>query len=184
MQGEHRVRSGKMLPYEPSAAVPLLIRGPGLPAGSVSSELVANIDLAPTLLDIADAEPGKTVDGRSLLTFARHPAWRTRRAILHETGGRKYAGLRDQDEASNRGGSLKRVMTYRAIRTPGWLYVRYHGGDTELYDLKRDPNEMRSLHDDRRYRRVRRVLAKELRRLAHCRGEACGRPTPQIPRPR
>ncbi len=91
MQGEHRVRSGKMLPYEPSAQVPLLIRGPGLPAGQVSSELVANIDLAPTLLDIAGAEAGKPVDGRSLLPFARNPGWRTRRAILHETGGSRYA---------------------------------------------------------------------------------------------
>jgi N-acetylglucosamine-6-sulfatase len=184
MQGEHRVRSGKMLPYEPSAAVPLLIRGPGLPAGRVSSELVANIDLAPTLLDIADAEPGKTVDGRSLLPFARHPDWRTRRTVLHETGGRKSTTLRGQDEASNSGHSLKRVMTYRAVRTPGWLYVRYHGGDSELYNLKRDPNEMRSLHDDPRYRPVRRALARELRRLAHCQGQACRRSIPRIPRSR
>ena len=107
MQGEHRVRSGKMLPYEPSAQVPLLIRGPGLPAGRVSSELVANTDLAPTLLDIAGAKAGKTVDGRSLLPFARHPNWRTRRAILHETGGSKYVSRRDQDEARNSSRSLQ-----------------------------------------------------------------------------
>jgi N-acetylglucosamine-6-sulfatase len=181
MEGEHRVRSGKMLPYEPSAAVPLLIRGPGLPAGRVSSELVANVDLAPTLLDIADAEPGKIIDGRSLLRFAREPGLRTRRAILHETGGRRYANLRDQDEASNRGRALKRVMTYRAVRTAGWLYVRYRGGDTELYDLRRDPHELRSLHADPRYRKTRRVLARELRRLAHCSGDACRRPVRRIP---
>jgi N-acetylglucosamine-6-sulfatase len=183
MQGEHRVRSGKMLPYEPSAQVPLLIRGPGLPAGQVSSELVANVDLAPTMLDIADAEAGKTVDGRSLLPFARHPYWRSRRAILHETGGRKYASLRDQDERGG-GGVLKPVVSYRAVRTPGWLYVRWRGGDRELYDLKRDSNQMRSLHDDPRYRPTRHVLARELRRLAHCRGHACRRATPHIPRPR
>ena len=184
MQGEHRVRSGKMLPYEPSAQVPLLIRGPGLPAGRVSSELVANTDLAPTLLDIAGAKAGKTVDGRSLLPFARHPDWRTRRAILHETGGSRYASPRDQDEARNSGRSLRRVMTYRAVRTPGWLYVRYRGGGRELYDLKRDPHEMRSLHRDPAYRQARRVLAGELERLTHCRGEQCRRRTPHIPRPR
>jgi arylsulfatase A-like enzyme len=184
MQGEHRVRSGKMLPYEPSAAVPLLIRGPGLPAGRVSSELVANVDLAPTLLDIAGAQAGKAVDGRSLLPFARHPERRSRRAILHETGGRRYATLRDQDEASNARNSLRRVMTYRAVRLPGWLYVRYRGGDRELYDLRRDPHQLRSLHDDPRYRSVRRALARQLRRLAHCRGHACRRPAPKIPGPR
>jgi N-acetylglucosamine-6-sulfatase len=184
MQGEHRVRSGKMLPYEPSAQVPLLIRGPGLPPGRVSSELVGNIDLAPTLLDIAGATAGKTVDGRSLLPFARRPDWRTRRALLHETGGSRYASLRDQDEASNQRGALRRVTTYRAVRTPGWLYVRYRGGGTELYDLRRDPHEMRSVHRNPRYRPARRVLARALRRLTHCRGAGCRRPAPRIPRPR
>ncbi len=75
-------------------------------------------------------------------------------------------------------------MTYRAVRTPGWLYVRYRGGGRELYDLRSDPDEMRSLHRDPGHRRVRRVLARELRRLAHCRGDQCRRETPRIPRPR
>jgi arylsulfatase A-like enzyme len=81
MQGEHRVRSGKMLPYDPSTHVPLLVRGPGIPAGRHSDELVANIDLAATLVDVADATAGKTVDGRSLMPFARNPSLRTNRAI-------------------------------------------------------------------------------------------------------
>ncbi len=184
MQGQHRVRSGKMLPYEASTHVPLLIRGPGLPPGRVSGELVANTDLAPTLLDIAGAEAGKTVDGRSLLPFARNPERRTRRAILHETGGSRFASLRDQDEVPNRGSALRRVMTYRAVRTPGWLYVRYRSGETEVYDLRRDPQEMRSRHRDHRYRAARRVLARQLRRLVRCRGKQCRRATPRIPRPR
>ena len=142
MQGEHRVRSGKMLPYDPSTRVPLLIRGPRIPEGSASRELVANVDLAPTVVQIAQALPGVTVDGRSLLPFARRPGRRSRRAILHETGGRRYVGLRAQDEAPNRGRSLGRVLTYRAVRTPRWLYVRYRGGSRELYDLRRDPHQL------------------------------------------
>jgi N-acetylglucosamine-6-sulfatase len=55
LQGEHGIGSGKMLPYDASSAVPLLIRGPGLPGGAVSQELVANVDLAPTLLELAGA---------------------------------------------------------------------------------------------------------------------------------
>ncbi len=173
MQGEHRVRSGKMLPYDPSTRVPLVIRGPGIPHGAVSSELVANIDLAPTLVELAGARAGKTVDGRSLLPFARNPALRRKRALLHETGGRRYAGAREQDEASNIRRPVRRVMSYRAVRTQRWLYVRWHGGSRELYDLQRDPDQMHSRHAGRRHRQIRRKLARKLRALARCAGESC-----------
>ena len=184
MQGQHRVRSGKMLPYDPSSQVPLLIRGPGIPAGERSRELVANVDLAPTVAQIARAAPSVTADGRSLLPFARRPGLRSRRAILHETGGKRWVGLRGQDESPNRGRSLRRVLTYRAVRTAGWLYVRYRGGSSELYDLRRDPHQLDSRHADPAYRRTRRALQRELRRLAHCRGDACRRPARRIAGPR
>jgi arylsulfatase A-like enzyme len=173
MQGEHRVRSGKMLPYDPSTHVPLVIRGPGIPAGQVSSELVANTDLAPTLVELAGATAGKPVDGRSLLPYASNPALRSKRAILHETGGRRYAGPREQDESRNLRRPLRRVMSYRAIRTQRWLYVRWHGGSRELYDLRRDPHQMNSRHAGRRHRRIRVKLSRKLRVLARCAGESC-----------
>ncbi len=174
MQGQHRVPSGKMLPYDPSSQVPLLIRGPGIPGNRVSDELVANIDLAPTLLELAGARAGKTVDGRSLMSFARNPdAPLTKRAILHETGGRRYAGPREQDERTNSRRPLRRVMSYRGIRTQRWLYIRWRGGDRELYDLRGDPDQLESLHAGRRHRHTRRVLARQLRRLARCAGETC-----------
>jgi arylsulfatase A-like enzyme len=46
-----------MLPYDPSSGVPLLVRGPRIPAGGTSRELVANVDLAPTLAQIAQRHP-------------------------------------------------------------------------------------------------------------------------------
>ena len=102
-----------------------------------------------------------------------NPALRTKRALLHETGGRRYAGAREQDEASNLRRPVRRVMSYRAIRTQGWLYVRWRGGSRELYDLRSDPDQMRSLHAGRSHRRVRQMLARRLRALAHCAGESC-----------
>ena len=79
--GEHRIPNGKYLVYEPSVAVPLIVRGPGIPKGRTSRELVANVDLAPTILDAAHARPrGRTLDGRSLLPFARRPGRRSDRA--------------------------------------------------------------------------------------------------------
>ena len=125
------------------------------------------------LVELAGARAGKTVDGRSLLPFARNPALRRNRALLHETGGRRYAGAREQDEASNIRRPVRRVMSYRAVRTQRWLYVRWHGGSRELYDLQRDPDQMHSRHAGRRHRQIRRRLARKLRALARCAGESC-----------
>ena len=77
MAGEHRVPSGKMLAYEPSIRVPLLMRGPGIPAGVRRSELVWNGDLAPTILALTGAQPAWPLDGRSLLAPARTRAARS-----------------------------------------------------------------------------------------------------------
>ena len=181
MQGEHDVPSGKMLPYDPSTRVPLLIRGPGIPHGDVSGELVGNIDLAPTILEAAGARAGKPVDGRSLLRFARHPRLSTRRPFLHETGGLRFIPVRDQDQDGTP--AVRRILSYRAVRTERWLYIEYRGGARELYDLARDPSELHSHYPDPRYARVRRVLRALLHRLERCRGASCRRPAPAIPPP-
>jgi arylsulfatase A-like enzyme len=189
MQGEHDVPSGKMLPYDPSTQVPLIIRGPGIPHGRVSKELVGNIDLSPTLMQIAHAHAGLTQDGRSLIPFARHPERRTRRALLHETGGERYVPVRDQDQDGEP--AVRRILSYRAVRTNRWLYVEYRTGGRELYDLDRDPNELHSHAYDPRYAAIRRTLHRLLVRLEHCKGETCRRPAPRAaeagppaPRPR
>jgi N-acetylglucosamine-6-sulfatase len=174
MQGEHDVPSGKMLPYDPSTQVPLIMRGPGIPRDRVSSALVGNIDLAPTILGLADAQPSKPEDGLSLLPFARNPARHSRRPLLHETGGRRYVPAREHD--SGEAGPIRRVMSYRAVRTERWLYVEYRDGARELYDLRRDPQELNSLHADPDHQRVLLALHRVLHGLARCRGTACARP--------
>jgi N-acetylglucosamine-6-sulfatase len=70
---------------------------------------------------------------------------------------------------------MKRILTYQAVRTARWLYVRWHDGARELYDLENDPDELRSLHAGRAHRHVRRVLARRLRALATCAGDSCRR---------
>ena len=74
IDGEHRIEFGKLLAYEPATKVPLLIRGPGIPADETSDALVGNVDLAPTIAQIADAEPTIEPDGESLLTRAAFPS--------------------------------------------------------------------------------------------------------------
>jgi N-acetylglucosamine-6-sulfatase len=180
LQGEHRVPSGKMLPYDPSTQVPLLLRGPGIPAGQESGALVGNVDLAPTILDVAGAQPGRLLDGFSLMPFARDTSLGTQRALLHETGGRKVVG-REQDAAGQP--AIKRILSYEAVRTTHWLYVEYKGGARELYDLKADPAELHSRHRDPRYARTLQALRRLLMRLAICAGSDCRAPARAIPPP-
>jgi arylsulfatase A-like enzyme len=63
LAGEHRLGHGKAQVYEPAIRVPLMIRGPGVPRASRPSQLVTNADLAPTILDVADATAGRPQDG-------------------------------------------------------------------------------------------------------------------------
>jgi N-acetylglucosamine-6-sulfatase len=65
--GQHRLPSGKQTAYETDIHLPLLIRGPGVVAGSTSSAIVGNIDLAPTFADLAGTKLAHAVDGRSLV---------------------------------------------------------------------------------------------------------------------
>ena len=83
--GEHRLIGGKFLAYEPSTHLPFLIRGPHIRAGTESGELVGNIDIAPTILELAGVKPDKSVDGRSMTPFLEDPELRTLRPYLFES---------------------------------------------------------------------------------------------------
>src|SRR3712207_919128 len=67
MHGEHRALAEKVLPYEESIRIPLVMRGPGVPRGRLDRRLVGNVDVVSTILDAADVVPGRIQDGRSLL---------------------------------------------------------------------------------------------------------------------
>jgi N-acetylglucosamine-6-sulfatase len=175
MQGEHRVPLGKMLPYDPSTQVPLLIRGPGVLKGRKTKALVGNIDLAPTILDATPARAPRALDGRSILPFAANVRRRSLRPLLHETAGNGARGRNNTRE----GGARKeqtRVPAWRAVRTTRWLYVDYQGNQRELYDLKRDPAQMRSVASDPRLRVRLRTLRRILGDLTSCSGRRCQKP--------
>jgi len=131
--GEHRITYGKGRPYEEDIRVPLLIRGPGVAAGSSTDKLVLNTDYLPTFTNLAGAQTPPYVDGRSLLpvlTGSASPSSRT--AILIE--GRNYSA--DPE--------IPVEVNYNAIRTSTTKYIEYEGGFRELYDLSpgADPNEL------------------------------------------
>jgi N-acetylglucosamine-6-sulfatase len=153
--GEHRVPAGKVLLYEPSIRVPLIVRGLGFPAGRRLSEPVANIDVAPTIVELARAQPGRRLDGRSLVPLLRDPGVAWGRDLLVERG--------------------PGAESFAAIRTPRFVYAEHATGELELYDLARDPHQLESRHADAGYARMRTELAARLAGLRACAGDACRR---------
>jgi arylsulfatase A-like enzyme len=171
-QGQKRLVTGKYLAYEPSARLPLLIRGPGIPKNKTSGELVSNADFAPTALKLAGLERRDDHDGRPLVRFAEEPDARSDRPLLLEGFG---TGSLDQEPTpSDDGASISEVPVsapaYEAIRTRSWLYVEYAGGTSELYNMKADPYQLSSKHDHSAYAEVRAALSAKLAFLRNCRG--------------
>jgi N-acetylglucosamine-6-sulfatase len=165
--GEHRVNRGKVLPYEPSIRVPLLIRAPGLPQGVHRGQLVGNVDLAPTILDFAHAKPGRVQDGQSLVPIMRH-------ARLWPGRGIDLEAYRNPPSRQQR--STPPVV-FRGVRTDRYMYARYRDGQQELYDLRRDPFELQNSASDPAYARAEHSLRRLLGVLANCAGATC-RSTP------
>lgn len=160
LQGQHRVPSGKLLPYEPSIRVPLLMRGPGVPAGQVRHELVWNGDIAPTVVDAAKARAPWEFDGESLWPVLRDPRLRLHRGVLIE-GSPKAPDPRPR---------------FVGVRTGRHLYVRYREtAEEELYDLRRDPHQLDSLAYRPASEAVRARLAHLTWQLSRCRGLTCRR---------
>ena len=157
--GEHRIFDDKQHVYEESIRVPLEMRGPGIPQGVTVYPSVINADLAPTIVDAANVKPRLVMDGRSLLPVTNHPGVDANRELLIEE------------------------PSFKAIRTKRYLYARHNTGEEELYDLKRDPFELQSLHADPAYAAVKDELAKRLHALQDCLGASCRVYQPDPPSP-
>src|SRR5687768_2199588 len=137
--GEHGLID-KRTAYEESMRVPLLMAGGGLPAGATVDEVVANIDIAPTILEAAGLTP-QAMDGRSFLPLAKGARIPWRDTLLYE-----YYWERN----------FPQTPAMHALRGARYKYIRYYGiWDTdELYDLQADPLETRNLARDPAHRDV------------------------------
>src|SRR5215210_3134797 len=127
--GEHRIPRQKWRPYEEDIQMPLVVRGPGIAAGSTTYKLVLNTDYLPTFTDLAGEQSPPYVDGRSLRPVLNESVTSWRSAILLEAAANyspAYYGIRT---ASTNG------ITRRK-------YVEYAGGARELYNLESDAYEL------------------------------------------
>ncbi len=142
--GEHRW-TGKQLAYEESIRVPLVVRYPARwPEPGALAELALNVDIAPTILQLAGASPDVELDGRSLVDLldGREQQWREHVVLRHFRGGflvPPWDTIRD--------------ARHKLIRT---------GRFVELYDLEQDPFELTNLAKDSSYKELRHRLTTQL----------------------
>jgi N-acetylglucosamine-6-sulfatase len=147
--GEHGLMD-KRTAYEESMRVPLLLHCPELFKGDTHMQpMVANIDIAPTLLEAAGLRAPATMDGRSFLPLARGESVPWRSSLLYE-----YYWERNYPQ----------TPTIHALRTDRWKYIHPYGlwDVDELYDLQADPRETKNLSNDPAHQQTIAALNREL----------------------
>jgi arylsulfatase A-like enzyme len=194
--GQHRMQAGKQTAYEEDIRVPLVVRGPGVPAGRTASLFAGNVDLAPTFAAIGGVAAPAFVDGRSLVPlFGTTPPsasqWRQAYLIEHWTESASTAGddsrepvdadqtdgdgaraQRGQRGRAGRGEAPAGIPEFHALRTSQYTYVEYVTGERELYDLARDPFELNNLVTKADATLVQ-SLSSRLKQLVTCAAAGC-----------
>lgn len=152
VRGQHRITSGKSLIYGESIRVPLIMAGPGIPAGKVHRDPVANVDLTPTFLAAAGIKTRAKQDGVPLQPILA--GRRTRPPVLLEIYGRKDGDV-------------------FGVHTADFTYAEHNSGFVELYDLRNDPLELDNVAGRPAYAAAQDRLEADLQRLRHCAGRTC-----------
>jgi arylsulfatase A-like enzyme len=156
--GEHGLGPERRFAYEEGIRSPFVLRYPRkAKAGSRNRDLVICQDIAPTLIELAGGRPGAQIQGRSLvpLLAGRRKGWR--KSLLVEYWAEQ---------------ALPWLvgMTYKAVRTDRYKLIHWVNRGTageldELYDLERDPWELKNLARGARHGAVKARLRRELRKL-------------------
>ncbi len=142
-----RQLADKWLMYDVSIRIPLIIYDPRVKKSSSVDEMVLNIDITKTMMDMAGITAPKNYQGRSLTPLlVNNKTNLNRDAILLEH-------LWDNPD----------IPSSEAIRTERWKYFRYRliNASEELYDLKNDPLEKKNLASDEKYAKVIAQLRKQ-----------------------
>ena len=178
--GQHRLPSCKLNVYDHDVRIPMVIRGPGIPANTSLDRIGSNVDFMPTVLDLAGA-PDPTLDGKSIAPFLRgeNPPWRDHHFIeYYSLGNVTRTGHLVDDTTSN---------TYRALRfvdkdAGNKLYAEFTSLDNwnfeqkplfvEVFDLDKDPHQLNNIADQTSAEQ-KAEWAKMLQAQWQCRGQDC-----------
>lgn len=147
---QHRLPPGKECPFEEDIHIPLIIRGPGVPAGEIAHVVSSHTDLTPTILQLAGSDNITDLDGSPipLNTKALAPPNSGEHVNVEFWGEAtiegKYGSPFDDPETTSNN-------TYKALRLVGQdyniLYTVWCSGEREFYDVSRDPAQMHNYHD-------------------------------------
>jgi arylsulfatase A-like enzyme len=162
----------KRFMYEPSLRIPLVACYPRIGITQhVADELVMNVDFAPTILDFAGLDIPDSVQGRSLrpLMEGKSPAdWRQSVYYAYYENSWVLAGKGDDAMAEPYlYFTPHRIGPHRGVRTQRFKLIEYYaeGDYWELFDLERDPNELRNLYGQPGYESITAELRAELQQL-------------------
>jgi arylsulfatase A-like enzyme len=170
MLGQHAISYGKYFPYEPALRIPAVIRGPGIPRNTAVEGMTFEIDIAPTILQLAGVKATRPIDGQSLVPRLTQGRPLPNRTLLLSSGPQQSA-------------SGANLPLFDGVRTPRYAWWVYEDGFEEMYDLIRDPYQLESVAYDPAYLKTKLALIGEWNRLKDCEGAECrGRVTP-IPAP-
>lgn len=169
--GEHRLM-GKDVLFQEALRVPLVVRVPGAHRERTSRIPVTLADLAPTIVSLAGATPGRRMDGRSFDAVLHGHRVRWRDTQLIQTGRHSSPG----DRAA---------WAFRGVMTSRYTYMRrVADGAPFLYDRRVDPFETTDVAAQPRYRHILAALSHRTDVLIHCAGATCNRRFGPVPPPR
>jgi len=154
--GEHGLTIERRLPYEEAVKTPLLMRYPQLiKPGRKSDGLVVSIDLAPTILEVADVEIPNHIQGTSLTPLLKGQADEVHDSILIEF----YSHENPFPWTAS--------LDYRIVRKGKYKYIRWlrFEDQAELYDLETDPYELNNLVNSPNMTSIIQEMKSEMRQL-------------------
>ena len=171
--GHHGLGEGKGTPFVSDVRVPLLVTGPGIPPG-VRDAVVSNLDLAPTLEELAGLRPARFRSGASLVPSLRDPGADRRRFTFFEHTWAPSLG--SDPDANYAGGTMDLIPSYLAVRSRDALLVRYDLDRSweavdhayELYDYRTTRWERTNVFADPAHRAVRDRLLRRLDMFESC----------------
>ncbi|ORY39353.1 Arylsulphatase [Rhizoclosmatium globosum] len=170
--GLHRLNAGKMTPYEDDINVPFIVRGPGVAKGAVRKESTTHTDIAPTFLKLAGAEnKAYAFDGSPIPIFTQDAPQPNRESFAVEFWrplGSEVFPIAHSEE-----------NIYRSVRIVSeeysYLYTVWCTDHHELYDLKKDPQQLKNVYKSSSIALVNRLDAL-LVVLKDCVGKECQSP--------
>jgi arylsulfatase A-like enzyme len=146
----------------------LLVRYPRSgTAGKIEDRMAVNIDLAPTILDFAGVSIPESMQGRSLRPLIEgrtRTDWR--KSVYYTYYENSWAALEGKGKEALTDPSFQYLTPHRGVRTDRYKLIEYYTDNYwELFDLAKDPNELRNVYSDPEYSQIASDLKRELQQL-------------------